>query len=68
MGHKKIRTALSVDLNKPAWEQPGLHVSHKQCRSLVVALTFISSIEQMAPRRYYSTPSIPLTPLTYNGN
>ncbi|GFN17854.1 hypothetical protein AtubIFM56815_007719 [Aspergillus tubingensis] len=25
MGHKKIRTALSVDLNKPAWEQPGLH-------------------------------------------
>lgn len=27
MGHKKIRTALAVDLEKPAWEQPGLHVS-----------------------------------------
>ncbi|PWY90956.1 formamidase [Aspergillus heteromorphus CBS 117.55] len=25
MGHKKIRTALKVDLEKPAWEQPGLH-------------------------------------------
>ncbi|OJK03241.1 hypothetical protein ASPACDRAFT_114143 [Aspergillus aculeatus ATCC 16872] len=25
MGHKKIRTALTVDLDKPAWEQPGLH-------------------------------------------
>ncbi|GAB1215090.1 hypothetical protein ATERTT37_004273 [Aspergillus terreus] len=26
MGQKGIRTALKVDLNKPAWEQPGLHV------------------------------------------
>ncbi|CAI7600616.1 hypothetical protein PCG10_003887 [Penicillium crustosum] len=25
MGIKGIRTALKVDLNKPAWEQPGLH-------------------------------------------
>ncbi|RHZ54833.1 hypothetical protein CDV55_105360 [Aspergillus turcosus] len=25
MGVKGIRTALKVDLNKPAWEQPGLH-------------------------------------------
>ncbi|EAU33475.1 formamidase [Aspergillus terreus NIH2624] len=25
MGQKGIRTALKVDLNKPAWEQPGLH-------------------------------------------
>lgn len=26
MGIKGIRTALKVDLDKPAWEQPGLHV------------------------------------------
>lgn len=28
MGHREIRTASKVDLNKPAWEQSGLHVSH----------------------------------------
>lgn len=26
MGLKEIRTALKVDFDKPAWEQPGLHV------------------------------------------
>lgn len=26
MGVKGIRTALKVDLEKPAWEQPGVHV------------------------------------------
>ncbi|KAI9037278.1 acetamidase/formamidase family protein [Aspergillus affinis] len=27
MGHKGIRTALKVDLDKPAWKQPGLHTA-----------------------------------------
>jgi hypothetical protein len=35
MGIKGIRTALKVDLNKPANEQPGLHVS-SYIRTLVI--------------------------------
>ncbi|GMF72106.1 unnamed protein product [Aspergillus oryzae] len=30
MGHKGIRTALKVDLDKPAWEQPGLHIANNE--------------------------------------
>lgn len=30
MGVKEIRTARKIDLGKPAWEQPGLHVCAEQ--------------------------------------
>lgn len=32
MGVKEIRTALKVDLNTPADQQPGLHVRQKPLR------------------------------------
>jgi hypothetical protein len=56
MGIKGIRTALKVDLNKPASEQPGLHVS-SYIRTLVIKGKLAKSpIEQMAPRRYANLP------------
>lgn len=33
MGLTEIRTAMKVDLKKPAAEQPGLHVSHLASRT-----------------------------------
>lgn len=34
MGVKEIRKALKVDLEKPAWEQPGVHVRYDVCIDL----------------------------------
>lgn len=49
MGVKGIRTALKVDLEKPAWEQQGLHVcGHMHLYELIYAM--LTAIEPMASR------------------
>ena len=53
MGLTEIRTAMKVDLKKPASEQPGLHVPPPEP---LFALNFANSApEQVASRRSVST-------------
>lgn len=52
MGVKEIRTAIKVDLDKPAWEQPGLHVRPSQCGTGTNALMLLSlPLESVASRQ-----------------
>lgn len=47
MGKSEVRTAMKVDLNKPAAEQPGLHVIYKQP---LTGFGYANPVqEQMAP-------------------
>lgn len=41
MGLNEIRTALKVDLKKPAADQPGLHVGHRPV-TCIGAIAYLS--------------------------
>ena len=51
MGLHEIRTAMKVDLKKPAAEQPGLHVSLSSRRKRRFRPAY-DHLEQMAPGWY----------------